>query len=224
MGKEQKTEKAISVVEKNEKGQAKMSSGYRVVWTVIRPFLFFFWRLKFFGEQNVMNTKGGCIVVCNHLSLKDPVILALGIHRRIRFMAKEELFEKNKFFAWLIRNLGAFPINRHSNDTSGIRTAMTSIKNGEVVIIFAEGTRSKTGELSPFERGVAFIAQSCKCEVVPANICFEKINGKRYVDFGEPVNIPELIKSIEKNQRLDTISQLLHQKVYDLHQEQLARK
>lgn len=212
-------EKAKKKPKCNEKGQAKMNLGYSIVWHIVRPIFMLIYGLRFQGMDNVLEPPGGCVVVCNHISLKDPVFLALGIRRQVRFMAKEELFH-NKPFAWLIRSLGAFPVSRDGNDINAVRTAMQCVKDGELLIVFAEGGRSKDGVLKPFEKGVAFIAQSCRCDVVPAHIAIEKKARHRSVDFGNPIDVPALSKKLEKNERLDTISGELYQAVLALDSKQ----
>ena len=203
-------------------GQAKMGRGYRIVWSLARKLLGLLWGLKYRGQEHVNALEQGCIVVCNHISLKDPVMLAMAITRKVRFMAKEELFE-NRALGWLIGKLGAFPVHRQSSDTASIRTAMDSVKKGQALIMFAEGTRSKTGELMPFEEGVAFIAMSCKCPVVPAYISFRRVRGRRRVDFGAPIDVMALARQVGKAQRREVVSNTIHEAVRQLGEQQHAQ-
>lgn len=153
----------------------------------------FFYRIN---HKNSLPPEGGYIICCNHISLKDPVFLALGQKRQIFFMAKEELFH-NKFLSYIIRSLGAFPVHRGSGDTQAINNAEFLLKDQEVLGIFIEGTRSKTGELLRPKSGAAMLAFQTQTPVIPACIsCKEgkmpKVFRKVTVSYGEPLTPGEL--------------------------------
>ena len=99
-------------------------------------------RVKVEGENNLPD-EGAFIVASNHISNADPVILAVSVknRRKIRFMAKKELFEK-KFLARLLGGLGAFAVDRKRADVASIRHAVATLEKGEHVGIFPEGTRN----------------------------------------------------------------------------------
>ena len=95
-------------------------------------------------------------------------------------MAKEELF-KNRFFAWLIRNLGAFPVSRGKGDTGVLDTAVNRLKSGRSLIIFPEGTRSKDGKVHRGHSGAAVISARSQKKIVPVGIVFgEKLKFREY--------------------------------------------
>ena len=155
--------------------------------------LLFFYRVN---HKNSLPSEGGYIVCCNHISLKDPVFLALGQKRQIFFMAKEELFH-NKFLSCIIRSLGAFPVHRGSGDTQAINNAELLLKVQKVLGIFIEGTRSKTGELLRPKSGAAMLAFQTHTPVVPACIScrggkMPKIFRKITISYGEPLTPEEL--------------------------------
>ena len=77
-------------------------------------------------------------------------------------MAKSELF-RNKAFAVLIRALGAFPVERGAGDNKAIKTGEDLIKDGEIMTIFLEGGRTKTGELMRPRSGCALLHSKCRC-------------------------------------------------------------
>lgn len=143
---------------------------YNLLRLLVRLILqaLFRWRVR--GLENLPAT-GGLIIASNHISNLDPPVIgcALPLTRRIRFMAKIELF-KNPAFRWVITQLGAFPVRRGLADRTAIRTALTLLKNGEVVGIFPEGTRSKTGELGRAEAGLGMIAVRAGVPVVPVAV------------------------------------------------------
>ena len=110
-------------------------------------------------------------------------------------MAKQELF-KNKFFAGLIRALGAFPVERGAGDGKAIKTGEDLIKEGNVMTIFIEGGRTKTGEFMRPRSGCALVAQQMQVPVIPACIT---ITGnpkyrfaKRVIHFGDPLTPQQL--------------------------------
>ena len=117
--------------------------------------LLFFYRTR---GNKIELPERGCIVCCNHLSNFDPVLLALTQRRPINYMAKAELF-KNPLLGWLIRQLGAFPVQRGAGDGKAIQEAEKVIEEGRLLGIFIEGTRSKTGEFLRPKSGAAIIAQ-----------------------------------------------------------------
>ena len=104
-------------------------------------------------------------------------------------MAKEELF-KNKFAAAVIRALGAFPVERGAGDGKAIKTGGDILREGNVMTIFIEGTRTKTGELLRPRSGCALLAQQMQLPVVPC--CITKRNfkhkfSKTIIHFGDPI-------------------------------------
>ena len=131
----------------------------------------------------------------------DPVLLGLGQKRRLNYMAKDELF-KNRFFAFIIRHLGAFPVKRGAGDGKAIKNGEDLINEGNLMTIFIEGGRSKTGELMRPRSGFAVIAQQTGASVVPACITpvgKSKKFSKRIIHFSEPITVEELgLDSIDR--------------------------
>ena len=80
---------------------------------------------------------GGVIVCSNHVSMKDPVLLALAFKRQVFYMAKSELF-KNKFVSFIIRGLGAFPVVRGAGDTAAMDTSKSLLQQGKALGIFLD--------------------------------------------------------------------------------------
>ena len=173
-------------------GQSKVL--YRVGQAVCRPIMKVFYRYKFINNNSIPH-EGAYLIASNHMSFSDPVLLGLGQRRRLFFMAKQELF-KNKFFAGLIRALGAFPVERGAGDGKAIKTGEDLIKEGNVMTIFIEGGRTKTGEFMRPRSGCALVAQQMQVPVIPACIT---ITGnpkyrfaKRVIHFGDPLTPQQL--------------------------------
>lgn len=154
------------------------------------------YRVKFRNKNNIPEN-GAYIIVSNHLSYLDPVVLGLGQRKRkLRFMAKSELF-KNKLFAKLITALGAFPVIRGEGvEQEAITTGEDILRDGGVMTIFFEGKRSKTGDFLRPRSGAMLIAHATNTPIVPACITPEKklmkIFRKTRVTFGEPITPKEL--------------------------------
>lgn len=173
-------------------GQSKVL--YRVGKAVCRPIMKVFYRYKFINNNSIPH-EGAYIIASNHMSFSDPVLLGLGQRRRLFFMAKQELFS-NKFFAGLIRALGAFPVERGAGDGKAIKTGEDLIKEGNVMTIFIEGGRTKTGELMRPRSGCALVAQQMQVPVIPACITItgnpKHRFAKRVIHFGAPLTPQQL--------------------------------
>lgn len=130
--------------------------------------------IRIYGERNIPQ-KGGLIICSNHKSVFDPIFLSVRCGRRIRYMAKSELFEQHgPLFRGLLYALGAFPVKRDSADFSSLRKAMDIVKKGGVLGIFPQG--HCIPDQTPFEpkRGIALIAAKTGADVLPASIYASK--------------------------------------------------
>lgn len=148
-------------------------------YKIARALVFFIVRLWFKvevkGRENLPK-KGGYIVIANHQHLLDPVFVTLAVTKKLSIMGKKELFE-NKFLSSVFTSLGAFPVDRGKGDMSAIETAEKNLKNGEILLIFPEGTRSKSGKLLRFKNGATLIARETGADVLPVVINYK--NGVR---------------------------------------------
>jgi len=124
--------------------------------------------LKVFGVHRLPQ-EGGVLVVSNHQSYLDPVLLAVRTRRPLSYMAKSELF-RHKAFTWLIRSLGAFPVRQGAGDVRAMKEAIERVQEGHALAIFPEGSRTENGDLLPIEPGVALVIRKAKVPVVPCVI------------------------------------------------------
>lgn len=125
------------------------------------------YRVRHDGTEHFPAT-GGVLLIANHLSYVDPIVLQLACPRPIRFLGYQGL-RNNFFFDWVFRLSGAIEISRTSS-TDGIRRAIKALQAGEVVAIFPEGHISRTGQLMPIMRGFEVAARKARAPVVPAFI------------------------------------------------------
>jgi 1-acyl-sn-glycerol-3-phosphate acyltransferase len=118
---------------------------------------------------NHLPASGPVILAANHLTNYDVFPLQFVLPRPIFYMGKEELF-RNPLMDSLLRQLGGFPVHRGAQDTWAIQHAERVLAHGQVLGIFPEGTRSKGHGLRPAKTGVARLAQSAGCPIVPVAI------------------------------------------------------
>lgn len=163
---------------------------YSIGKVILLPAYKLLYRYKNIGSDNVPE-EGGVLLASNHLTFADPVLLGLCLKRRLYFMAKAELFS-NKFASFFIRHLGAFPVDRGAGDGKAIKTGEDIIKEGNMMTIFIEGGRSKTGELMRPRSGCALVSQQMQVPVVPACITIvgnpKHRFSKRVIHFGKPLS------------------------------------
>jgi 1-acyl-sn-glycerol-3-phosphate acyltransferase len=124
--------------------------------------------LKVYGAHRVP-AEGGVLLISNHQSYLDPVLLGVRLKRPLSYMAKSELF-RNPVFAWLIRSLGAFPVKQGAGDVGAMKETIARLQEGRALNIFPEGSRTETGELLPIEKGVGLVIRKAKVPVVPVVI------------------------------------------------------
>jgi 1-acyl-sn-glycerol-3-phosphate acyltransferase len=141
---------------------------YRVAHAVVlTPFKLIF-RVRIHGRGKVPRS-GAFVVAPSHRSLMDIFFTAYITRRRIRFMAKRELFAK-PFLAWLLTAGGGFPVDRGSADRAALRSAQQALAAGEPVAVFPEGTRNHGPDIGPLFDGAAYLAARLEVPVVPVAI------------------------------------------------------
>ncbi len=112
---------------------------------------------------------GPLIIVSNHVTYADPVLVSIPVRRRVYYMAWNALFGVHGL-AWLIRRLRAFPVEIESADPRATREAMRLLQAGEAVMIFPEGGRSPDGRLQRFKPGAFRLACSLGVPLLPVTI------------------------------------------------------
>ena len=142
---------------------------YKLVSFILKPIIKLLYPCEVRGLEKLNNLKGGYILCANHLSNIDPVFFILFHPTPICFMAKQELF-KNKILGWFLSSLGAFSVKRGKGDRSALDNAKQVLENEDILGIFIEGTRSKTGEFLRPKSGAALLAYETKSNVVTACI------------------------------------------------------
>src|SRR5580698_8952368 len=138
-----------------------------IVWLLTHTI----YRLRVVGRENFPRT-GGALLVSNHMSLVDALLLMGASRRPVRFLMFKDIYDQPyiKPFAKMIR---AIPISsqlRPRDMIHSLREASDAIRNGEVVCIFAEGQITRIGQLLPFRRGMERIMKGVNAPIVPVNL------------------------------------------------------
>jgi 1-acyl-sn-glycerol-3-phosphate acyltransferase len=162
----------------------------------ILVFPFASWHVK--GRENVPG-QGPLLIVCNHLHVADPPMIAASIKLKAVFMAKEELF-RHWWPRFWVKNFGAFPVRRDTLDREALRQAEHWLKRGVSLIMFPEGKRSSTARMKPAFPGSALIASRLRVPILPVSITgTEKLRNLKWclwhrpritVNIGKPFYLP----------------------------------
>ena len=172
---------------------------YSVVAVLSWPILRGLFRLRVQGCENVPEN-GGCVLACNHLSNFDPWPLGMPLwpHRWLRFMAKAELYWWPA--KYLLDAAGAFPVHRGRLDVEAVETAIRLARDGNVVVMFPEGTRRTKGlakrHRARSHSGAARIALEAGVPLVPAAVAgTDKLLtlGPLRIAYGAPLELDDLL-------------------------------
>jgi 1-acyl-sn-glycerol-3-phosphate acyltransferase len=196
---------------------------YRFIYYLARPFFMVCYGVRFYGYNNLPES-GSVVLISNHQSHYDPPLLAVGLRRRLNFLARKSLF-KFKPFAWSIDMLDAIPLELNGIGFAGIMESIKRLKNGEIILVFPEGGRTWDGNIAPFMQGSLVLAQRTKSAILPAAIsgCFEAFpRTKKYPAFWGKVRVVygKLIPYEEiKNLSEEALRSLCESRIAELYQE-----
>jgi 1-acyl-sn-glycerol-3-phosphate acyltransferase len=178
-------------------------------WAIRKVFMGIYhvcYRLQVQGLENIPS--GQPFIICaNHFSWWDPPLVAcLVSHKPVCFMAKEELF-RLPVLGWALRRVHAFPVRRGSADRRAIATALHILRNGGILGLFPEGTRSKTGDLLQPHPGVALIAVKSNAVILPVAIVgpYRLLRPVR-VKIGRPMQFNELDGQKTRAEQLEQVA------------------
>lgn len=142
------------------------------------------------GRRNIPR-RGPVLIIANHQSFFDPIVLGLASPRHLRFLARKTLFTP-PWFSWLITSLGGVPMDQEGVAKEGLKTILRHLLAGEAVAVFPEGTRTATGELSPLKPGVQLLINRAQAPIVPVGIAgaFEALPYWRKMPALSPLFLP----------------------------------
>ncbi len=119
------------------------------------------------GFENL--PKEGALLLINHQSYLDPLLVGAPLLRPVSYLARDDLF-RVPFVSWIIRNTYVMPINREAAGTASIRESIRRIHHGFYVGIFPEGTRSLDGSIGDLKPGFLMLARMAKAPIIPVGI------------------------------------------------------
>jgi 1-acyl-sn-glycerol-3-phosphate acyltransferase len=194
-----------------------------IVLAALRPLL----SLRLIGVENVPRD-GALLVVSNHLSNADPIILEAAFPRPLFFLGKAELF-RNPLFRWVLRRFGGIPLERGTADLAALRRARAVLEQGIALGIYPEGVRSRTAALVKGLPGAGLIALQSDALVLPVAIYgteFFPVNGDKpprrpndlprgvTVHFGSPIPVPHRVDG--KRVTPEEATQLIMMRIVEL--------
>ncbi len=164
-----------------------------------------------------MPATGPVILLSNHQSHLDPLLIGCFIHRPIGYLARATLFKG--FLGPLIRAYDAIPIDREGTGLAGIRATLKRLKQGDAILMFPEGTRTKDGQIQPFMPGFIAMVRRGKATIQPVAVsgafeamprgCLLPRPRRVALDCGEPIS-PETIAQLDDKALLAEVSKQLH--------------
>jgi 1-acyl-sn-glycerol-3-phosphate acyltransferase len=170
---------------------------YEGVRLVLTPYIVGFYRARCIDSSNIP-AEGPAIIAPNHFSFLDHFFVAVYLRRKVQFMAKSQLFKPP--LEVVFNNGGVFPVRRGHHDQEAFKTAHAILERGDIVVMYAEAGRSRSGELGTPRHGLGRLALESGVPVIPTAIAgTERVrNWKRLqfpkvtVQFGEPLRFEKV--------------------------------
>ena len=187
---------------------------YEAVRLITTPISLSIYRTRSIEVDNVP-AAGPVILAANHFSNYDHFLAGVWLRRRIRFMAKSQMFRQNRVLDYIYKYGGVFPIRRGHADEESFRTVHAILRNGGCVMIYCEGGRSRSGELGSAKPGVGRAALETGVPVVPVAIhgsqgirswrkfVFPKIT----IRYGEPISF-DVVESPSREQQVEAADEI----------------
>ena len=193
---------------------------YDLVRVVVTPYLLFFYRARCIDSDKVP-ANGAAIIAPNHFSFLDHFFVAVYLRRKVQFMGKSQLFARPLQFIYT--HGGVFPVRRGQRDEEAFKSAHAVLERGNLVVMYAEAGRSRSGELGQPRPGIGRLALESGVPVVPTAIAgTERVrNWKRLqfpkvtVQFGDPVRF-ERVEEPSREQA-EAASQVIFSEVRTMH-------
>lgn len=197
----------------HERARRGVGWTYPLVRAIVTPICLLLYRTRAIGVKNVPKT-GPVLLAPNHFSQMDHFFVGLYLRRQVRFMAKSQLFGP-PVLTYIYSHGGVFPVRRGHKDEEAFKTVFTLLDQGEMVLIYAEGGRSRTGQLGQVKPGIGRIALESGVPVVPVAIHGSESvrRWKRFrfprvtVQFGEPISFP-VEEAPSRERQLEVASEL----------------
>jgi 1-acyl-sn-glycerol-3-phosphate acyltransferase len=141
---------------------------YTPLWSLSFLLLTLGFSLRMEHRKRVPRT-GPVLILANHQSFFDPILLGLAATRPLVYLARKTLF-KPPWFGWLITSLNSVPLDQDGVAKDGLKAILKRLQCGDAVVVFPEGTRTETGGLSPLKPGVLLLIKRVRMTIVPMGI------------------------------------------------------
>ena len=186
------------------------------------------YRLRVSGREHVP-ARGGAVIAANHCSYLDPPVMAGCSNRRIvHFMARDTLFS-NAVARWYFPRVGVMPLDRTRGDLGALKKAIAMLKEGKVIGLFPEGTRSPDGQMREAKGGIGFLIAKGNVPVVPLYISgtfaafpkgADKLRpGRLVARFGPPISPDEIRAAMPAKNDYEAVGALVMSRIRALAEE-----
>lgn len=167
---------------------------YEVVRALFYLPIKLFYPTKIMGKEHLLNKK--CILMCNHKSAVDGIIIGVNLKQKISFLGKSELF-KNKLSRWFFTKMKVIEVHRGSADIKAVKQALTVLKNDGILGIFPAGTRTSE-EDEAFKNGASMFSVKANAPIIPMYLVKKpKVFSKNTLIIGKPFYL-----KLEENEKL----------------------
>jgi 1-acyl-sn-glycerol-3-phosphate acyltransferase len=191
------------------------------------------WRARVHGRENLPQV-GGYVLAPSHRSMMDIPMAAYLTPRQLRYMGKASLF-KIPVLGWIFTVLGGFPVQRDGTDRKALRDSIGMLQNGEILLVFPEGTRQYGPKIQPLQPGAAYLALRAGVPLVPVGIAgteeilrTPKNRPPRFrsvvMTVGEPIAPEPLAKGVVPRDKVDALSARLSDALQGLLDEAYERR
>ena len=113
--------------------------------------------------------RGAALLIANHQSFIDPVLVGLAARRHLHYLARKTLF-RHWGLAWLMRSLNGVPVDQEGFAREGLKTMLQELNAGHAVVVFPEGERTPDGRMKPFRPGIHLLIKRAEMAIVPVGI------------------------------------------------------
>jgi 1-acyl-sn-glycerol-3-phosphate acyltransferase len=180
------------------------------------------YRARIRGREN-LPAHGGYVLAPSHRSMMDIPLSALLTKRRLRYMGKQSLFHI-PVVGFLFRVLGGFPVQRDGTDRKALRESIAMLQDGDILLVYPEGTRQHGPKIEPLQPGAAYLALRAGVPIVPVGIAGteEILRGhdshvprfdRVAIVIGEPLQPEPLASGLVPRAEVDALTARLHEAI-----------
>lgn len=171
--------------------------------------------------------EGGALILANHQSFLDPLLIGVWLHRPVSYLARESLF-RIPVIGWILKSTYVMAIRRESAGTESLRKSIARLEHGFYVGLFPEGTRTKDGLLGNIKPGFIAVARRTQAPIVPVGVAgaYNAMPRRSFliwpikirVVFGEPISAETVAEFSQKGREKEFVK-LIHDRLIDSHRQ-----